>query len=180
MHYVYCCGRCAGWLCCPHWSAKGVIADFMENFKGFPLKKLLDSDVYLILDRYREHSTKRTSEASRVYHASCLTKGCANRFVYQEAVDVHHLQQHYSTMRNSLLIILPGTSWLSQAATMSQPRSRNGLSLQGKILQHFTKRQITCIIVPATSYHVCKGAFWCYSGCCRRHRWVYPALSLSE
>ena len=54
-----------------HWPAKGVIADFVENFKGFLLKKLLDSDVYLI--RYCEYSTKsvtrdaRTCEASRVY-----------------------------------------------------------------------------------------------------------------
>ena len=56
-----------------HWPAKGVITDFVENFKGFLLKKLLDSDVYLIFDRYREYSTKsvtrdaRTCEASRVY-----------------------------------------------------------------------------------------------------------------
>lgn len=28
--------------------AKGVIADFVENFKGFVFKELLDSDVYLI------------------------------------------------------------------------------------------------------------------------------------
>ena len=38
-----------------------------ENFKGFLLKKLLDSDVYLIVDRYREYSTMKTSEASSVY-----------------------------------------------------------------------------------------------------------------
>ena len=56
-----------------HWPAKGVIADFVKNFKGFLLKKLLESDVYLIFNRYREHSTKsvtrdaRTCEASRVY-----------------------------------------------------------------------------------------------------------------
>ena len=56
-----------------HWPAKGVIADFVENFKGFLWKKLLESDVYLIFDRYREYSTKsvtrdaRTCEASRVY-----------------------------------------------------------------------------------------------------------------
>ena len=28
-----------------HWPAKGVIADFVENFKAFLLKKILDSDV---------------------------------------------------------------------------------------------------------------------------------------
>jgi hypothetical protein len=56
-----------------HWPVQGVIADFVENFKGFLLKKLLDSDVYLIFDRYHEYSTKsvtrdaRTCEASRVY-----------------------------------------------------------------------------------------------------------------
>ena len=44
-----------------------------------------------------------------------------------------------------MLNILPGTSWLLQAATMSQPRSTKGLSLQGKILQHLTKRQITSL-----------------------------------
>ena len=56
-----------------HWPAKGVITDFVENFKRFLLKKLLDSDAYLIFDRYREYSTKsvtrdvRTCKASRVY-----------------------------------------------------------------------------------------------------------------
>ena len=56
-----------------HWPAKGVIADFVENFKGFLLKKLLDLDVYLIFDRYREYRTKsvtrdaRTCEAITVY-----------------------------------------------------------------------------------------------------------------
>jgi len=56
-----------------HWSAKAVIADFVESCKSFLVKKLLDSDVYLIFDRYREYSTKsvtrhaRTFEASRVY-----------------------------------------------------------------------------------------------------------------
>ena len=45
----------------------------MENFKAFLLKKLLDSDVYLIFNRYREYSTKsvtrdaRKCEARRVY-----------------------------------------------------------------------------------------------------------------
>ena len=45
----------------------------MENFKDFLLKKLLDSYVYLIFDRYREYNTMsvtrdaRTCEASRVY-----------------------------------------------------------------------------------------------------------------
>ena len=57
-----------------HWPAKGVIADFVDNFKSFHLKKLPESDVYLIFDRYREYSTKsvtkdaRTCDASRVYH----------------------------------------------------------------------------------------------------------------
>ena len=56
-----------------HWPAKGVIADFVENFKGFLLKKRLESDIYLIFNRYREYSTKsvardtRTCEASRVF-----------------------------------------------------------------------------------------------------------------
>ena len=50
-----------------HWPAKGVIADFVENFKGFLLKKLLDSDVHLIFDRYREYSTKSvTSDAKNM------------------------------------------------------------------------------------------------------------------
>ena len=56
-----------------HWPAQGVIAHFVENFKGFLLKKLHESDVYSIFDRYREYSTNsvtrsaRTCEASRVY-----------------------------------------------------------------------------------------------------------------
>ena len=50
-----------------HWPAEGVIAHFVENFKGFLLKKLLESDVYLIFDRYREYRGARTCEASRVY-----------------------------------------------------------------------------------------------------------------
>ena len=56
-----------------HWPAKGVIADFVINFKKYIEKKLLEGDVYLIFDRYREYSTKnvtrsgRESEASRVY-----------------------------------------------------------------------------------------------------------------
>ena len=50
-----------------HWIAEGVIADVVENFIGFLLKKLLESDVYLIFDRYHEYSTTRTCEASRVY-----------------------------------------------------------------------------------------------------------------
>ena len=44
-----------------------------------------------------------------------------------------------------MLNTLPGTSWLLQAATMSQPRFTKGLSLQGKILQHLTRRQITSL-----------------------------------
>ena len=44
-----------------------------------------------------------------------------------------------------MLNILQGKSWLSQAASMSQPRSTKGLSLQEKILQHLMKRQITSL-----------------------------------
>ena len=59
--------------CMVHWPAKGVIADFVITFKKYIAKKLLEGDVYLIFDRYQEHSTKsvtrsgRESEASRVY-----------------------------------------------------------------------------------------------------------------
>lgn len=56
-----------------HWPAKGTIADYVNNFKEYLSKKLLEVDVYLIFDRYREYSTKsvtrdaRACEASRVY-----------------------------------------------------------------------------------------------------------------
>ena len=51
-----------------HWPAKGVIADFVENFKGSLLKKLLESDVYLIFDRYSTKSvTTDACESSSVY-----------------------------------------------------------------------------------------------------------------
>ena len=56
-----------------HWPAKGVVADYVENFKKFLEGKLQDSDVYLVFDRYREYRTKsvtqevRECEASRPY-----------------------------------------------------------------------------------------------------------------
>ena len=56
-----------------HWPAKGVVADYVENFKKFLERKLQDSDVYLVFGRYREYSTKsvtrqvRECEASRPY-----------------------------------------------------------------------------------------------------------------
>lgn len=59
-----------------HWPAKGMIKDFVQNFKSFLARKLLDSNVYLVFDRYREWSTKgstreaRECEASRVYQLS--------------------------------------------------------------------------------------------------------------
>ena len=33
-----------------HWPAKGVVADYVENFKKFLERKLQDSDVYLVFD----------------------------------------------------------------------------------------------------------------------------------
>ena len=56
-----------------HWPAKEVVADYVENFKTFLERKLQDSDVYLVFDRYREYSTKsvtrqvRECEATRPY-----------------------------------------------------------------------------------------------------------------
>ena len=41
-----------------HWLAKGVVADYVENFKKFLERKLQDSDVYVVFVRYREYSTK--------------------------------------------------------------------------------------------------------------------------
>jgi hypothetical protein len=35
------------------WPAKGVIADYVDNFKKFLERKLQGSDVYLVFDRYR-------------------------------------------------------------------------------------------------------------------------------
>lgn len=59
-----------------HWPPKGMIKDFVQNFKTFLARKLNDSNVYLVFDRYREWSTKgstreaRECEASRVYQLS--------------------------------------------------------------------------------------------------------------
>ena len=53
-----------------------MIKDFVQNFKTFLARKLNDSNVYLVFDRYREWSTKgstreaRECEASRVYQLS--------------------------------------------------------------------------------------------------------------
>lgn len=50
--------------------------DYIENFKKFLVKKLKDSDVYLIFDRYPDYSTKsvtrdaRECTASRVFQLS--------------------------------------------------------------------------------------------------------------
>jgi len=57
-----------------HWPAKGVIADFVLNFKPYIAKMLVDSDVYLIFDRYRDYSTKSVTREVR---------GCEIRRVYQ-------------------------------------------------------------------------------------------------
>ena len=54
-----------------HWLAEGVIADVVENFNGFLLKKLLESDVYLI--KHHGYSTTRACEASRVYQLTMNT-----------------------------------------------------------------------------------------------------------
>ena len=59
-----------------HWPAKGAVVDYIENFKKFLVKKLEDSDVYLIFDRYPDYSTKsvtrdaRECTASRVFQLS--------------------------------------------------------------------------------------------------------------
>ena len=54
-----------------HWPAKGVVADYVENFKKFLERKLQDSDVYLVFDRYREHSTKSVTRQVRECEESC-------------------------------------------------------------------------------------------------------------
>ncbi|CAH3142606.1 unnamed protein product [Porites lobata] len=55
---------------------KGAVVDYIENFKKFLVKKLEDSGVYLIFDRYPDYSTKsvtrdaRECTASRVFQLS--------------------------------------------------------------------------------------------------------------
>lgn len=56
-----------------HWPAKGVVSDYISNFKSYLQRQLRTCDVYLVFDRYRDYSTKastrdeRECEASRVY-----------------------------------------------------------------------------------------------------------------
>ena len=53
-----------------HWPDKGAIADFVNNLKLCPSKKLVDSHLYLIFDRYREYITKSVTRDERTYEAS--------------------------------------------------------------------------------------------------------------
>ena len=62
-----------------HWPSKGTIADYVNNFKKYLLKKLREADVYLVFDRYHDYSTKsvtrydRACEASKVYQLNEAT-----------------------------------------------------------------------------------------------------------
>ena len=78
----------------------------MGNFKGFLLKTLLESDVYLIFDRYREYSTKsvtrdaRTCEASRVYQ---LTENTQMSIICSSIINGEKFHAQHTT-RNKLVI----------------------------------------------------------------------------
>ena len=56
-----------------HWPVNGTVADFVVNMKSYIQRKLACGDVYMIVDRYRDFSTKsctrsgRGSSASRVH-----------------------------------------------------------------------------------------------------------------
>ena len=164
-----------------HWPAKGVIVDFVENFKGFLLKKLLDSDVYLIFDRYL-YSTKsvtrdaRTCEASRVYQ---LTKNTP--LPSQKAVLT------VSSNKKQLMFIIC-SSIINDEEFHAQHTTRNKLVITGSddvptrihkgvgIAKEdiVTSHEEADTIIAQQSYHMSKGPFWCYSGGYRRHRCVYP------
>ncbi len=49
----------------PHWPANGKVKDFVESFKKHVSKLLLNGDVYLVFDRYREYSTKSVTRHAR-------------------------------------------------------------------------------------------------------------------
>ena len=48
-----------------HWPEKGVVSDFVDNFKTRIAKYLEKTDVYLIFDRYQEFSIKSAARGGR-------------------------------------------------------------------------------------------------------------------
>ncbi|KAG0715840.1 hypothetical protein GWK47_011021 [Chionoecetes opilio] len=62
-----------------HWPANGTVRDFVVNIKQYIQQKLTSSDVYLVLNRYQDFSTKsttrcnRTTETSRVHRLALDT-----------------------------------------------------------------------------------------------------------
>jgi len=52
-----------------HWPAKGTVVGFVNNFKKYISNKLHESDVYLVVDRYRDYSTKSVTREARASDA---------------------------------------------------------------------------------------------------------------
>ena len=70
-----------------HWPADGTVADFIENVKARLTSYLLESDVYLIFDRYFEYSIKsvtrdvRETVVNKKHHLLLSTKLPAQKVV---------------------------------------------------------------------------------------------------
>ena len=47
------------------WPSSGTVGDFVTKYRHFIESKLVDKDVYVIFDRYREYSTKCTTRETR-------------------------------------------------------------------------------------------------------------------
>jgi hypothetical protein len=48
-----------------HWSTNGTVQDFVNGFTGYVFRKLCDSEVYCIFDRYYDDSIKSGTRYSR-------------------------------------------------------------------------------------------------------------------
>lgn len=56
-----------------HWPQNGTVQGFINSLLSFVLSRLVQSDVYLVFDRYYEYSIKGTT---RSYRAGSLVSGC--------------------------------------------------------------------------------------------------------
>ena len=171
-----------------HWPAKGVIADFVENFKGFLLKKLLNSDVYLIFDRYREYSTKsvtrdaQTCEASRAYHLTenmplpsqkAVLTVSSNKKQLMSIICIINDEEFHAqhTTRNKLVIT--GSDDVPTEIHKGVVIAREDIATSHEEADNIIAQQATMCAKEHSGATL--------SGCCRRHRCVYPApLSLFE
>lgn len=64
-----------------HWPSSGTVRDFVSNVKKYIARKLLNTDVHLVFDRYRGRSTKSVARSGREAEAgysSSSAKGSAD------------------------------------------------------------------------------------------------------